>query len=74
MEPEGLEGTTSKLVELGDIPPAGPDELGRADDGVRGPVGVPDSLAGEDMMTTEVTVVVRSVICVVDTLVAMVVI
>lgn len=39
-----------------------------------GPVDIPDSLVGEEMTKTEVSVVVRSVICVVDTLVAIVVI
>lgn len=72
-----LEGTAPPLVELGDSQPVDPDKLGRADEVVRGPVGAPDSLVEEalreGMTKTEVFVVVRSVNCVVDTLVAMVV-
>lgn len=73
-----LEVTNPPLVELGDTRPVDPDRLGRADEVGRGPVGAPDSLVeealGEGMTKTEVFVVVRSVNCVVDTLVAMVVI
>lgn len=72
-----LEGTTPPLVDLGDSQPVDLDRLGSADEVVRGPVGAPDSLVEEalreGMTKTEVLVVVKSVNCVVDTLVAMVV-
>lgn len=68
---------TPPPIGLGDSQPVDPDRLGTADENVRGPVGAPDSLVDEapreGMTNTEVFVVVRSVNCVVDTLVAMVV-
>lgn len=66
-----LEGRTPLFVEF-DPQPVGPVEPGRDIEGVVRPVK--ESLVGEEMVTTVTFVVVRSVIRVVDSLVAVVVI
>lgn len=72
-----FEGRTPLLVEFGDPEPVGPIEWAREDGGFMGPDGAPESFTGDatDEETVKIVaiVVVSFVICVVDSLLAMVV-